>query len=272
MAERRPLVLIAGEVQELPSGDTLPGAGSGGSAAPGFSFTQSHNGSPTIGQFNVLTSPDSFVIHKQDADGTDWSGLLDQIEKGWLVEIFDPADPNGAYSILKVDAASLGGDLYTLQGAFIESLGNIATGSPMTVTFDAATPSGLTLDAIGDTAATGAVNVAHLFTITIASSDAIVFDPTGFDPILSIKPTFLTLGDGASASGGVTIASSSVVIAGSSFGGLISICPSGETLKLFGGSGSSQWSAIADAADASEAVTKLNQLLANLRTRGDLAT
>lgn len=30
MAERRPLVMIGGEYQQLPVGDTLPGAGAGG--------------------------------------------------------------------------------------------------------------------------------------------------------------------------------------------------------------------------------------------------
>lgn len=33
MAERRPLVIIDGQVQQLPSGDTLPGGGGGGSIA-----------------------------------------------------------------------------------------------------------------------------------------------------------------------------------------------------------------------------------------------
>lgn len=31
MAERRPLVLVGGQLQELPVGDTLPGSGGGGS-------------------------------------------------------------------------------------------------------------------------------------------------------------------------------------------------------------------------------------------------
>lgn len=35
MTERRPLVTIAGQVQELPTGDTLPGAGSGSGATGG---------------------------------------------------------------------------------------------------------------------------------------------------------------------------------------------------------------------------------------------
>jgi hypothetical protein len=34
MAERRPLVLVNGQLTELPTGDTLPGAGGGGGAPP----------------------------------------------------------------------------------------------------------------------------------------------------------------------------------------------------------------------------------------------
>lgn len=34
MAERRPLVIVNNEVTELPTGDTLPGAGGGGSSGP----------------------------------------------------------------------------------------------------------------------------------------------------------------------------------------------------------------------------------------------
>jgi hypothetical protein len=35
MAERRPLVTISGQVQELPAGDSLPGGGGGGGATGG---------------------------------------------------------------------------------------------------------------------------------------------------------------------------------------------------------------------------------------------
>ncbi len=35
MAERRPLVVVSGTVQELPAGDTLPGGGGGGVPAGG---------------------------------------------------------------------------------------------------------------------------------------------------------------------------------------------------------------------------------------------
>jgi hypothetical protein len=34
MAERRPLVIVTGRVQELPTGDTLPGAGAGSADYP----------------------------------------------------------------------------------------------------------------------------------------------------------------------------------------------------------------------------------------------
>ena len=34
MAERRPVVLVNGELQELPTGDTLPGSGGGGTTLP----------------------------------------------------------------------------------------------------------------------------------------------------------------------------------------------------------------------------------------------
>jgi hypothetical protein len=56
MAERRPLVQIAGEVQELPSGDSLPGGGGGGT--PNLWFAGS--GSPG-GAVNAVTTGDMYL-------------------------------------------------------------------------------------------------------------------------------------------------------------------------------------------------------------------
>lgn len=62
MAERRPLVVVSGQVQELPSGDTLPGGG-GGSAST-ISNTPAGNISATTVQaaINELDSNKQAVL------------------------------------------------------------------------------------------------------------------------------------------------------------------------------------------------------------------
>lgn len=77
MTERRPLVLIDGKVLQLPAGDTLPGAGSGGG---GLTWTTVNaNTAMTSGNgYNVtgardMTLPasvatgDQFAVHAADA-------------------------------------------------------------------------------------------------------------------------------------------------------------------------------------------------------------
>jgi hypothetical protein len=77
MAERRPLVIVGGEVTELPSGDTLPGSGGGGGGLTWTTVTA--NTTMTAGSAYIavgaldMTLPastaagDYFIVHAQSA-------------------------------------------------------------------------------------------------------------------------------------------------------------------------------------------------------------
>lgn len=115
------------------------GGGGGGGGLPPFAFEQAYNAvlPPGSGKYFVQTGPDQLIIDKRDADGNDWSGLLDAVAPGWLVHVYDPDAPTANYAILTVATATLDTDTYTLVGTFIESAGDITAIDSAVVAFNA---------------------------------------------------------------------------------------------------------------------------------------
>ena len=294
------------------------GGGGGGGFMPGFSFRQNQDNSPGSGEFMLQQAPDQARIDKRDVDGNDWSGLLNNIQPGGLLEIYDSTDENGRYVIMRIRSVTLSTNTYIFDVSFIEAsnedVSSVMGLSNAVVAFGAtgfATTHSITTDngelclindetspgnnkfygtdasegtkawrtiplsALGNPSGSPTFDIgsSQSLTFTIASNDALIFDGSASNPTIYLKPMIIYIGDGGNFSSYVSIGATTVRIAGSAYGGTIEICPNNETLKLFGaGTGTGQWSSIADASDEADAVTKLNMLLASLRARGDLAS
>jgi hypothetical protein len=75
MAERRPLVIVGGEVTELPSGDTLPGGGGGGltwTTVTANTTMVAGNAYIAVGSLDMTlpastAAGDYFIVHAQSA-------------------------------------------------------------------------------------------------------------------------------------------------------------------------------------------------------------
>lgn len=74
MAERRPLVIVGGEVTELPSGDTLPGGGSGltWTTVTANTTMAAGNAYIAVGALDMTlpastAAGDYFIVHAQSA-------------------------------------------------------------------------------------------------------------------------------------------------------------------------------------------------------------
>lgn len=64
MAERRPLVIVDGDILELPSGDTLPGAAG---SLTWTDYATRWDTAPTVN--SVVTSPENGTIYDYTLDG-----------------------------------------------------------------------------------------------------------------------------------------------------------------------------------------------------------
>jgi hypothetical protein len=116
------------------------------------------------------------------------------------------------------------------------------------------------------------VDTSQVLTFNIGGNPSLILDNSGLDPTIYLKPMILYIGDPSNSSSAVTITAANIFIGAGSYAALVALCHIGDTLKLFDAElGTGQWSAIADATDEADAVTKLNLLLANLRARGDMA-
>lgn len=84
MAERRPIVLVSGGLQELPSGDTLPGATGGAVNTAEYRYATG-GGVPTSGTFtmnsDLMTAVTTINVHKFNFAGNDIGPLLSVLLK-----------------------------------------------------------------------------------------------------------------------------------------------------------------------------------------------
>lgn len=111
--------------------------GGGGADADPFTFTQNFNATPGAGEFAISFTPESFLIHKEDSASNQWGLFLDEVRAGWLIEIYDPADQDDNFLILKVASVSLDGDVYTFTGTFVKGEGDVTLGGLKSLSFEA---------------------------------------------------------------------------------------------------------------------------------------
>lgn len=224
MAERRPLVLVSGAIEELPSGDTLPGGGGGGS----YSDEQAQD---AIG--GILVDSDTITISYNDSTPAISAAVRTQYSL--------TATSEGLY--LQGDVGSPGNDQYW---------GTNDTGDRGWYALPAL--DGIPINALGDATDNGTVNcgfneitfewpdltgetVGDAFTINVNGSDVL---RTAFNAgtILTLGGNFVGIGDSATSSG-VTIDPNGPIYIGTGSSTLVVIGNSSgtQTLGFFGAAG-----------------------------------
>lgn len=77
MTLREPLVIINGQIQQLPSGDTINGAGPGGTFDGAFDGTNNEASPITLGQPVFIDAADSVkLLSANSANSTKYAGLV----------------------------------------------------------------------------------------------------------------------------------------------------------------------------------------------------
>lgn len=77
MTLREPLVIINGQIQQLPSGDTINGAGPGGTFDGAFDGTNNEASPVTLGQAVFLDAADSVkLLSANSANSVKYAGLV----------------------------------------------------------------------------------------------------------------------------------------------------------------------------------------------------
>jgi hypothetical protein len=96
MAERRPLVRIAGRIVELPSSDSLPGGGGGGGGA-GYYVGETAPADPVANPlwFNLTTG--AFLSYVDDGISAQWVEVGGGGTRGVFVQDTQPVDTGVPY-------------------------------------------------------------------------------------------------------------------------------------------------------------------------------
>lgn len=183
MAERRPLVVIDGQVQELPSGDTTPSSGGGSTTFTGLTDTPGALG--TSGQIPAVNgagdalewidAPTDGQDGDPGADGADGQGVPVGGSTGQILAKIDGTDyntewinaPSNSMTQTEITATSYTAVSADFAGNIVRLMNN-ASAQTITVNSGLTAPEPLTVVQIG----AGTVSFAAGASVTIYSLDS----------------------------------------------------------------------------------------------------